>query len=84
MLASFYGIKIDAGPTNMLCNVWNGLRVCNTLQTEGACAQAYGIVVPHGGSNHYVISSNVCNGNMDGGVLDNGTGSSKSVANNVQ
>ncbi|MBR0668258.1 hypothetical protein GXW71_28150 [Roseomonas hellenica] len=52
-------------------------------QSGEPCQQFAGISVSAGGSDHYVVTGNICSGNLSAGVNDGGTGLIKAVANNV-
>eukprot|EP00041_Stephanoeca_diplocostata_P011041 m.179360 g.179360 ORF g.179360 m.179360 type:complete len:340 (-) comp18390_c0_seq4:110-1129(-) len=73
------GVNISSGVSNFVITG----NVVGAVQSERSGKQAYGIAVLPGASDHYVISSNVCTGNLEGGVLSGGEGASISVANNV-
>ena len=55
----------------------------HTQQVGYGAYQSYGILVASGSSNNYIIQSNRCPGNLSGGVIDAGTGTSKIVTNNL-
>jgi len=75
---TYDGISVSAGTTDFL--VTNSTLGGNTVMGFGT--QRYGINVLAGASDRYVISQNLIGDNGTGGVLDNGAGVNKLVANN--
>jgi hypothetical protein len=71
------GLEFAAGATDF---VVQGCTATNGFYAGGN--QGYGIVVATGGSDRYIVADNLTTGNVSGGVLDNGTGVNKRVANN--
>jgi hypothetical protein len=70
------GIAIAAGTTDFL------ITNCILGGSLGFGTQRYGAWVDTGASDRYIIADNLVTGNGTGGVLDNGTGVNKRVANN--
>lgn len=80
---TYHGIVVQAGVTNFqITNNVSGL--CGYDAALGASNnQGYGILIATGASDKYVVTGNRAPSNVTGGVSDGGTGSNKSVANNV-
>ena len=71
-----YGVLVSGGVSDFIVQG-------NTLGGSlGFGTQAWGCVVGTGASDRYVIADNLVSGNVDGGVVDGGTGTNKRVANN--
>ena len=80
---TYNGISVAGGQTYFqIVGVMAGTGGLDQ-EAGGVNAQNYGIAVAAGASNVYVISNNVCVGNLTAGVYDGGTGSNKFVGNNV-
>lgn len=75
---TYNGITIGAGISNFTIT---GCR--SGVSGPFSNTQKYGIAVNSGSSNTYIITNNNATGNVTGDVIDNGTGSSKVVNNNL-
>jgi hypothetical protein len=75
---TYSGIYIDNNVANF--TITDAMSQPNTFTLN---TQAYGIVVSGTAHDHYVITGNQTWGNVTGGILDQGTGSNKTVANNI-
>ena len=53
------------------------------FNAQQAAQHRFGIEIEPGGSQRYVVQGNTVTQNLAGGIRDGGTGTSKSVANNV-
>lgn len=75
---TYHGVNVAAGTTRF--NISNNVigRV-----VSGNGQQANAININTGASDYYVVAGNIVEGNLTGGVADNGTGSNKSVTGNV-
>lgn len=91
--ASFTGCKALGNSVTAGAGVANGIHIdanTNNFSIVGCTAtnalfvgsQSYGIRVETGTSNIYTITGNVVTGNATGGILDGGTGVTKTIAAN--
>jgi hypothetical protein len=77
-VSSYHGIVVAGGISNFSiigCKSGQGPRLTDN--------QGYGILVASGASNNYIIANNLLPGNNTGGMSDGGTGTNKSVSNNI-
>ena len=80
---TYTGLNVSGGQSYFRF-VGNSIGSCGyETQHGGANYQVDGVLVNSGSSNHYIITNNLTVGNVNVGVVDNGTGSSKSVTGNV-
>ena len=76
---TYYGLNIAAGCSDFIIqgNVLGGAAVW-----QSGWVQAVGVGVATGASDRYIIADNLVSGNGTSGVVDNGTGVNKRIANN--
>jgi hypothetical protein len=77
--ATFHGVAIGAGASRFVISN----NVIGTMSTGAANPQGWAVLVNAGTSDHYIITNNVCFGNVTGTVSDSGTGANKTVSGNV-
>lgn len=72
-----HGLSFHSGSTDFIVK---DCTASNSLGFEGS--QHYGIFINAGESDRYIVSDNLVNGNVVGGIMDGGTGLTKDVKNN--
>lgn len=71
------GISLGAGTSNFMI-IANRIGPCGDYT-----GNLYGIYIPTGSSDYYIISNNDLHGNTSGQIVDGGQGTHKSVINNI-
>jgi hypothetical protein len=74
---AFAGIFINGAQTNFLIQG----NIC--IDDQDIPTQKYGIQIASAASDHYIITNNICRGNVTTQILDQGSGVNKHVSNNV-
>jgi len=77
--AVYHGISVQANASKF--QITN--NKIGTLPATAGNLQAYGVFIAVGTSNEYVVTNNNLIGNATGGMLDNGTGATRVLSNNI-
>jgi hypothetical protein len=74
-----HGVAIGVGVTRFSVTD----NIIGTMSTGAGNNQGYGVLVNTGASDQYIITNNLCFGNVTGAVSDGGTGIVKTVSGNI-